>query len=108
MSTRPKRTSSMTTMGTWKARPKARYSDRMASTYEAMSGVAATLSGVKPWMKANILSSTRSEEHTSELQSQSNLVCRLLLEKKNTSASPHSYPPAKPVAEELVLALMNE
>src|SRR2546427_7735525 len=25
---------------------------------------------------------TRSEEHTSELQSQSNLVCRLLLEKK--------------------------
>src|SRR2546430_14560793 len=28
----------------------------------------------------------RSEEHTSELQSQSNLVCRLLLEKKKTSA----------------------
>src|SRR2546430_13607960 len=27
-------------------------------------------------------SSARSEEHTSELQSQSNLVCRLLLEKK--------------------------
>src|SRR2546430_5658933 len=29
-----------------------------------------------------ILSRPRSEEHTSELQSQSNLVCRLLLEKK--------------------------
>src|SRR2546430_7841300 len=29
--------------------------------------------------------SHRSEEHTSELQSQSNLVCRLLLEKKKTS-----------------------
>src|SRR2546430_3955589 len=28
----------------------------------------------------------RSEEHTSELQSQSNLVCRLLLEKKKTTA----------------------
>src|SRR2546430_13715438 len=28
--------------------------------------------------------SVRSEEHTSELQSQSNLVCRLLLEKKKT------------------------
>src|SRR2546430_7761804 len=27
----------------------------------------------------------RSEEHTSELQSQSNLVCRLLLEKKNNT-----------------------
>src|SRR2546430_12616363 len=30
--------------------------------------------------------SLRSEEHTSELQSQSNLVCRLLLEKKNKSS----------------------
>src|SRR2546430_7795333 len=29
----------------------------------------------------------RSEEHTSELQSQSNLVCRLLLEKKKNRAS---------------------
>src|SRR2546430_5580994 len=34
--------------------------------------------------------SDRSEEHTSELQSQSNLVCRLLLEKKNTDA-PRTY-----------------
>src|SRR5256886_17024705 len=30
----------------------------------------------------------RSEEHTSELQSQSNLVCRLLLEKKNLTSAP--------------------
>src|SRR5690606_41316985 len=30
----------------------------------------------------------RSEEHTSELQSRENLVCRLLLEKKNTHTSP--------------------
>src|SRR2546430_7286617 len=30
----------------------------------------------------------RSEEHTSELQSQSNLVCRLLLEKKNQAQHP--------------------
>src|SRR2546430_12364738 len=29
----------------------------------------------------------RSEEHTSELQSQSNLVCRLLLEKKNRASA---------------------
>src|SRR2546430_5497667 len=37
----------------------------------------------------------RSEEHTSELQSQSNLVCRLLLEKKKkepASASPVTDP----------------
>src|SRR2546430_3443426 len=32
----------------------------------------------------------RSEEHTSELQSQSNLVCRLLLEKKKYEFEPHS------------------
>src|SRR2546430_17068413 len=31
----------------------------------------------------------RSEEHTSELQSQSNLVCRLLLEKKKKQNYPH-------------------
>src|SRR2546427_7723271 len=36
----------------------------------------------------------RSEEHTSELQSQSNLVCRLLLEKKKKRAScPTRKPP---------------
>src|SRR5688572_30939923 len=33
-------------------------------------------------------SETRSEEHTSELQSQSNLVCRLLLEKKKKETHP--------------------
>src|SRR2546430_9271755 len=32
----------------------------------------------------------RSEEHTSELQSQSNLVCRLLLEKKKINCNLHS------------------
>src|SRR2546430_11295229 len=40
----------------------------------AVGGAAGWLQGVP-----------RSEEHTSELQSQSNLVCRLLLEKKNTT-----------------------
>src|SRR5256886_13720379 len=34
-------------------------------------------------MRAELMRRVRSEEHTSELQSQSNLVCRLLLEKKN-------------------------
>src|SRR2546430_5252078 len=34
---------------------------------------------------ARPLRALRSEEHTSELQSQSNLVCRLLLEKKKKS-----------------------
>src|SRR2546426_2279366 len=35
----------------------------------------------------------RSEEHTSELQSPCNLVCRLLLEKKNSPGRPSSYIP---------------
>src|SRR2546430_11413135 len=34
----------------------------------------------------------RSEEHTSELQSQSNLVCRLLLEKKKVASIPCTSP----------------
>src|SRR5690606_40804670 len=33
--------------------------------------------------QANVPADPRSEEHTSELQSRENLVCRLLLEKKN-------------------------
>src|SRR5258708_22095598 len=37
-----------------------------------------------------LLSSPRSEEHTSELQSPDHLVCRLLLEKKNTNKRPSS------------------
>src|SRR5438034_6352898 len=44
-----------------------------------------------PWM-----SNVRSEEHTSELQSHSDLVCRLLLEKKNRrSCAVLSRRPAK-------------
>src|SRR5438477_3721490 len=35
---------------------------------------------------------TRSEEHTSELQSHVNLVCRLLLEKKKNVDKPNNYP----------------
>src|SRR2546426_6167248 len=46
---------------------------------------------VEPFMTAPspgiIAAAMRSEEHTSELQSPCNLVCRLLLEKKNTGPS---------------------
>src|SRR3712207_8502483 len=49
----------------------------------------------RPWTEPGKLSQElnepldlRSEEHTSELQSRQYLVCRLLLEKKNTSTSP--------------------
>src|SRR5258708_13193653 len=39
----------------------------------------------------------RSEEHTSELQSPDHLVCRLLLEKKNTSTHTLSSDPPTPL-----------
>src|SRR2546430_3153496 len=42
---------------------------------------------------ASSTSAARSEEHTSELQSQSNLVCRLLLEKKKKERSTPTRPP---------------
>src|SRR2546430_8893470 len=61
-----------------------RYRLRSPITRQARSlGVtdgAAALAGVRGKMDGGPLN--RSEEHTSELQSQSNLVCRLLLEKK--------------------------
>src|SRR2546430_5556134 len=44
----------------------------------------------------------RSEEHTSELQSQSNLVCRLLLEKKKRI--PGGQLPDYPVADRVMIA----
>src|SRR2546427_3121229 len=40
--------------------------------------------GKRETWRARVVVGARSEEHTSELQSQSNLVCRLLLEKKKT------------------------
>src|SRR5438270_9160267 len=46
-----------------------------------------------PGATATLNKSRRSEEHTSELQSQSNLVCRLLLEKKKKKQSTQSDTP---------------
>src|ERR1022692_2846402 len=47
---------------------------------------------------AGVLTCRRSEEHTSELQSPCNLVCRLLLEKNKTSISALSFHPFQSVA----------
>src|SRR5256885_11407459 len=44
---------------------------------------------------AQVIMAVRSEEHTSELQSPCNLVCRLLLEKKKKSAVVHQSPSAQ-------------
>src|SRR2546430_5623383 len=61
-----------------------------------MTGAASGRSGSSPgFTSQNTLTMYRSEEHTSELQSQSNLVCRLLLEKKKRRRRAHpSHAPA--------------
>src|SRR5690606_41994797 len=59
-------------------------SRRRASSHSEAMRSSTTEAGAAPiwsWMFARIGSS---EEHTSELQSRENLVCRLLLEKKKT------------------------
>src|SRR2546427_8555356 len=43
------------------------------------------------WWRSGSTYIHRSEEHTSELQSQSNLVCRLLLEKKNKNSAARTF-----------------
>src|SRR5260370_19792504 len=43
----------------------------------------------------------RSEEHTSELQSHLNLVCRLLLEKKNMNEVLHAHHPSDVIRAQL-------
>src|SRR5437867_8168300 len=44
------------------------------------------------WRTLSLLQLRRSEEHTSELQSPYDLVCRLLLEKKNNTQATHPLP----------------
>src|SRR5260370_24796221 len=59
----------------------------------AISRTCRWIIGTRPTSIIRTRSITRSEEHTSELQSHLNLVCRLLLEKKKGS---HSTQPAHP------------
>src|SRR2546430_12730338 len=60
-------------------RPSGRRSFRSTRCSRAVVGCSGRRRGAGSRGRAR---SARSEEHTSELQSQSNLVCRLLLEKK--------------------------
>src|SRR2546430_13560466 len=62
----------------------ARHLDLRHDRHEARAGVGDDLADIVLRVKAAV--GLRSEEHTSELQSQSNLVCRLLLEKRQTSS----------------------
>src|SRR5690606_41830028 len=49
----------------------------------ALPGPALSAAGLEEQLAVRAPGDGRSEEHTSELQSRENLVCRLLLEKKN-------------------------
>src|SRR2546430_9013418 len=70
------------------------------------------LSGSVPWRRGPLdragRSQQRSEEHTSELQSQSNLVCRLLLEKKkNKIYEDVIFAPPKHTCEFMLITIYN-
>src|SRR3712207_8206968 len=56
---------------------------RIATAYVMLAGVRVTLA--VQFVLPDAATVTRSEEHTSELQSRQYIVCRLLLEKKKTS-----------------------
>src|SRR5256885_9172842 len=60
---------------------------RQARWCTARSTVTLRRSRRRRWAAASSSTTRRSEEHTSELQSPCNLVCRLLLEKKNNNRS---------------------
>src|SRR5439155_25854891 len=75
--------------------PKSRPIASLSTIVTMMTGIAANsesalslLRTVQPsqsgMMTSRVITPDRSEEHTSELQSRGHLVCRLLLEKKNS------------------------
>src|SRR5207249_5899543 len=65
-------------VGIWRL---TRYADVNRLLHDVPAGVRTT-DGVLPGVDESLTGKDRSEEHTSELQSRFDLVCRLLLEKK--------------------------
>src|SRR5256886_2215766 len=62
------------------------FGNQLLNTTSAAQSVTLSNTGSAALNVTSIAASARSDEHTSELQSQSNLVCRLLLEKKKTTS----------------------
>src|SRR3712207_8196924 len=69
------------------------FRSRVVSNFivQALAGEPITLYGDGEQTRSFCYVDDRSEEHTSELQSRQYLVCRLLLEKKNTALIPHPH-----------------
>src|SRR5258706_7375407 len=66
------------------------YTTLFRSTSKSLTGIdRASKHGSRYRQKRGCQERKRSEEHTSELQSLTNLVCRLLLEKKKTTSHVH-------------------
>src|SRR2546427_12063506 len=71
-----------------------------ASAFTAITAGSRTRRAIGVKSRSVTLAS-RSEEHTSELQSQSNLVCRLLLEKKKKKQNEKCDTPTKDTQQQL-------
>src|SRR3989454_8726379 len=95
--------------GSWKllmSASKNRPAECLARAIRRKSGLRSSPSTEKAWrLVSRRACSPRSEEHTSELQSPCNLVCRLLLEKKKKTPhmtangqAHHCRPPCPPSA----------
>src|SRR5256886_13056695 len=69
-----------------------RTDDSVAHLYDPLHPAVLTLvaNTIQTATRGGVPIAVRSEEHTSELQSQSNLVCRLLLEKKKQNKKMHT------------------
>src|SRR5438067_6214726 len=76
-------------------RPTSNSACRYMSVVASVNSLAITLASVYPGLKRDAaicgVLPIRSEEHTSELQSRFDLVCRLLLEKKKQNKSTKLY-----------------
>src|SRR5438477_7585662 len=68
------------------------YTTLFRSAGEAVAPAASLLLRLLQRVHRGLSPTGRSEEHTSELQSHVNLVCRLLLEKKKARVQPFSPP----------------
>src|SRR2546430_14235211 len=72
----------------------AEFAARMAGRPYRAGGILGTVEATRAASDAVLRANLRrSEEHTSELQPQSNIVCRLLLEKKKTHYRTVRFPP---------------
>src|SRR5690606_40332678 len=77
-----RRSSDLVSRSSWRASTTHSCSCAVRSTSSTTTSSSTTSRTCSPCRPRRSSSSRRSEEHTSELQSRENLVCRLLLEKK--------------------------